>query len=103
MPNPAARSGSLEDFLRGMIPDSDMILPKATSYVDDVRVSVPPDSRFRDVDRAKAEMYSWLAVQKNPGESYALAIKSLSLSAEKPLARKFHNWFCRLYKSVLQA
>ena len=101
MPNPSARSGNLEDFLRGMVPDSDMILPKANSYVDDIRACVSPDSRFRDVDRAKAEMYSWLAVQKNPGESYALAIKSLSLSAEKPLARKFHNWFCRLYESVL--
>ncbi len=97
MPSPAAHSGTLEDFLRGMIPASDAILPKANAYVNDIVSSVSPCARFRDVDHAKAEMYSWLAVQKNPGESYALAIKSRLLLADAPMAREFHAWFCRLY------
>lgn len=97
MPNAAARSGKLEDFLRTMIPSYDKIFPKAKAYVGDVADSVPLDTRFRDVDREKAEIYSWLAVQKNPGESYALAITSRLLAVNSPVARNFHSWFCKLY------
>lgn len=101
MPNSAARSGKLEDFLREMISDTDVIFPKAKAYVADIKDSVSDNSRFRDIDREKAEICSWLAVQKNPGESYALAIKSRVFSVDSPLAREFHNWFCRLYDLVI--
>jgi len=97
MPNAAAYSGKLEDFLRAMIPSSDPIFPKSRAYVDDVASSVSPESRFRDIDREKADLHSWLAVQRNPGESYALAITSHLLTVDSPVARRFHTWFCRLY------
>ena len=97
MPNSAARSGKLEDFLREMISETDAIFPMAQAYVDDVKASITGSFRFRDIDREKAELYSWLAVQKNPGESYALAIRSRLFSVDTPLAKRFHDWFCRLY------
>ena len=97
MPNAAALAGKLENFLREMIPASDPIFPKSKAYVDDVESSVSPDSRFRDIDREKADLHSWLAVQRNPGESYALAITSQLFSVDSPGARSFYSWFCRLY------
>ena len=75
-----------------MIPASDPIFPKSKAYVDDVESSVSPDSRFRDIDREKADLHSWLAVQRNPGESYALAITSQLLSVDSPGARSFYSW-----------
>ena len=87
----------LEDFLREMIPASDPIFPKSKAYVDDVGSSVSPEFRFRDIDREKADLHSWLAVPRNPGESYALAITSRLLSIDSAIARKFYSWFCRLY------
>ena len=97
MPNAAAHSGKLEDFLREMISPSDPIFPKSRAYVDEVASSVLPDFRFRDIDREKADLHSWLAVQRNPGESYALAITSRLLSVDSSIACKFYSWFCRLY------
>lgn len=97
MPHAGAHAGKLEDFLRALIPQSDSILPLSRAYVGDVALSIPKDSRFRDVDQEKAELCAWLAVQRQPGESYALAVKSHALSVGSPVARKFHEWFCRLY------
>ena len=97
MPNASARSGKLEDFLQELIPSSDLVFPKSKEYVNDVASSVSLGFRFRDVDREKAEIHSWLAVQKDPGKSYALAIKSHLFSVDSPIAHKFHEWFCRLY------
>ena len=97
MPYPASPSGKLEDFLRALIPAEDRVLPKAQAYVADVQSSVAQEIRFRDIDREKAELASWLAVQRNPGESPAMAITARQLHADSPLASAFVGWFRRLY------
>lgn len=97
MPDPSATCGKLESFLRTMIPSDDPILPLSSDFVARVVADIPERSRFRDVDREKAEISSWLAVQKNPGASYGVAITSRALSVDSPSAVRFCSWFRRLY------
>lgn len=97
MPDPSATCGKLENFLRAMIPSDDPIFPIASEYVAKVAADIPVGSRFRDIDREKAEISSWLAVQKNPGSSYGVAITSRVLAVDSPLAVRFCAWFRNLY------
>ena len=97
MPSPSSSSGKLEDFLRAMIPSDDRVLPIANEYVAKVAADIPVCSRFRDIDREKAEISSWLAVQNPPGVSYGVAINSCMLTTDSPLSCKFCSWFTRLY------
>lgn len=97
MPDPSATCGKLENFLRAMIPSDDPIFPIANEYVTKVEADIPIGSRFRDIDREKAEISSWLAVQRNPGASYGVAITSRTLTVDSPSAVRFCSWFRRLY------
>lgn len=97
MPYPKAKSGKLEDFLREIVPIGDKMLPLAQKYIGTVRTSVPENKRFRSVDADKAEMAAWLSVQDPPGIPYGVAIKAHAFSPTMPLARKFVEWFRRLY------
>jgi len=76
MPHVGASAGKLEDFLRGLIPADDTILPIADRYVEEVSRNVEPSKRYRDIDTEKAQMASWLAVQPSPGLPYGSAISA---------------------------
>lgn len=54
-------------------------------------------ARFRDVDREKSVMSSWLAVRNPPGLPYGTAITARTLLPTSPVAERFVSWFCRLY------
>mgnify|MGYP003325525099 CR=1 FL=1 len=97
MPYPGAKSGKLEDFLRALIPSGNPLLPKARAYVADVAKTVPSNERFRDVDKEKAEMYAWLAVQEQPGNPYGTAIRAHAFKTDQPVAVAFVRWMVDLY------
>lgn len=98
MPYPQAGKGKLEDFLRELVPARDRVLGKAQDFVKEIARTVPVNERFRDIDKEKAEIATWLAVQDPPGNPYGTAIRAHTFQANRPLAIDFVNWFRELYK-----
>lgn len=85
-------SGILEDFLRFLIPQSDLLLQHATASVDAV-----PEQRFTDLDRPKALMHTWLAWQEEPGKPFGTAITARFLDPCLPQADSLASWLKRLF------
>lgn len=56
--------GRLEDFIRYLVPQGDMLWAHAGSVLD----QIPPELiRFKPSHRSKAHVYTWLAWQAEPG------------------------------------
>ncbi|MFH1113765.1 MAG: DUF3226 domain-containing protein [Pseudomonadota bacterium] len=86
--------GILEDFLRFLIRDDDVLLPKAESCIDSV---APEYRRFRASYRSKALIHTWLAWQEEPGTTLGLALTKRYLNAEHSIAVEFMQWLARLF------
>ncbi|MCY2964363.1 MAG: hypothetical protein NT069_12125 [Planctomycetota bacterium] len=52
---------------------------------------------FKEAHFDKAVIYSWLAVQDEPGEQLHIAIKKGLLRPRSPVADPFVNWFRKLF------
>lgn len=96
MPN-NAEAGALEDFLKSLIPDDDVLLPYADSALEAL-----PRVEFSESHRSKALIHTWLAWQKEPGKPFGQAIKAHYLDADLPLGKEFVAWlkdvFCNRQK-----
>ncbi|MBI4903234.1 MAG: hypothetical protein HY820_06335 [Acidobacteria bacterium] len=53
---------------------------------------------YRQKDRAKAELYTWLAWQDPPGQLTGRAFTKGILDAKSPAAQPFVNWFLELFQ-----
>ena len=85
-------SGILEDFLKFLIPDGDEIFLHAQQSLGGI-----PVQRFRDVDRPKALMHTWLAWQEDPGRPYGQAITARYLDVNLPLGNSFAAWLKKVF------
>lgn len=87
--------GMLEDFLAYLVPDeSDHLWQFAKNQAQQAKNH---GATFKDVHKAKADIYTWLAWQDEPGRQLHEAIKELILNATHPKSHDFVNWFKRLY------
>ena len=87
--------GILEDFVQKLIRPGDDLLPLAGEAVK----GIPADRRrFSSSHVSKAEVYTWLAWQKEPGSSFGPAIKAGLLDAGQPAARAFVDWVRRVFE-----
>lgn len=84
--------GTLEDFLKFLVPDGDVLLPYAGQVLDNL-----PDTRFTSPHRPKALMHTWLAWQNEPGKPYGQAISAKYLNTDLPMAKTFANWLRRTF------
>ena len=84
--------GILEDFLQYLIPKSDALFSHAVNSVDSL-----PEQRFKDKDRPKALIHTWLAWQKEPGRPYGTAITARFLDPDLPQADVLASWLERLF------
>ena len=91
MPNNVDK-GKLEDFLRLLVPEGDDLIAHATDVVENL-----PVRRFRDIDKPKAVMHTWLAWQNSPGRPYGTAITAGFLDACAPAADDIVSWLNRLF------
>jgi hypothetical protein len=87
------RTGMLEDFAADLISDDDLLLPYARTSVAQL-----PERRYPDVQRAKAELHTWLAWQKEPGKPIGLAITAKYLNPASEQAQPFVNWLRTLFQ-----
>jgi hypothetical protein len=88
--------GSLETFLRHLVPDESEPLWKHA--VQSVKVAKATGSRCRDCHDAKANLYTWLAWQDPPGQSPGLALTKKILDPQSDSAGAFVKWFRQLYR-----
>ena len=90
-------SGMLEDFLIRLIPedeDSRGLYELAGRCVAEAARSGAP---FKRAHRTKAEIYTWLAWQDEPGRQLHQAVHHRVLDPERPESQPFVRWFRHLF------
>ena len=85
-------NGTLEDFLKFLVPEGDPLLPYAEQTLDKL-----PYTRFTSPRRPKALIHTWLAWQNEPGKPYGQAISAKYLNTDLPMAKTFANWLRRTF------
>jgi hypothetical protein len=85
-------AGTLEDFLKFLIPENDSLLTHAQQALDGL-----PEQRFTNTNQPKALIHTWLAWQEKPGMPYGQAITARYLDSELPLGQAFANWLKNLF------
>ena len=88
------QDGSLENFLQTLISENDTIISHAESSTDTAKGL---GAKFQEKDRNKAVLHTWLAWQAKPGLPYGTAINAKYFRHDSPIAKKFVDWFVRLY------
>jgi hypothetical protein len=91
MPNNSA-PGNLENFLSGLVPESD----PTWSYAGEA-VSEAHNRGARWKDRGKSTLHTWLAWQETPGLPYGTALRAEFFRHDTEDARRFVAWFRRLF------
>lgn len=95
MPDNSSR-GTMEDFLYEMIRQPDLLLDQAEECIDDVVAKNL--NRFRQSERKKALLHTWLAWQKQPGRPYGTAIAGGTLDSTAGQAPDFVQWLSNLFR-----
>jgi hypothetical protein len=88
--------GYLESFLCRMIPNDDVLWPQARAAVNGIPEQ---DRRFDLLHREKAELFTWLAWQREPGKRMAESIKAGSLDPECAVSTAFVSWLNQWLRS----
>ncbi len=86
--------GDLESFLRSLIRSGDPTIGHAEGATDKAREL---GATFADVDRRKAIIHAWLAWREEPGRPYGTAITAHYFAHDAELARRFVDWYARLF------
>lgn len=88
-------TGILEDFLRFLVPATGAEL---LSYSEHCVDGIPePNKKFRDIDKPKALMHTWLAWQEKPGLPFGTAITARYLDPTLPQAAILVSWLKKLF------
>ena len=88
--------GTLENFLLEMVDDGDKLMEEVEREL--VHLEETGIKRYRDIDRNKAKIHTFLAWGKIPGASLHTAIMSRIFDSNVDLAGQFMDWIRRLYK-----
>lgn len=86
--------GILEDFLAFLVPPDSPLCAHVRASVE----AIPQgERRFKDPDKPKAIIHTWLAWQKEPGKPLGTAITARFLDPNLPQADGLVAWLKRLY------
>lgn len=97
--------GELEHFLELLVPRKEDN-PLWSRVMDALNGMPPEDSfpdyakRFKEQDRRKALIHTWLAWQEEPGKPLGQALTARYFDAHAPHALVFINWIRQLFLSV---
>ncbi|HVK56919.1 MAG TPA: DUF3226 domain-containing protein [Burkholderiales bacterium] len=93
MPNNQT-TGILEDFLRLLVPQPNMLFTHAERSID----SIPQELRlFSEVAKPKVLIHTWLAWQRKPGKPLGLSITARFLDPTLPAADDLVSWLKRVF------
>ncbi|MCD4738015.1 MAG: hypothetical protein K8R89_01985 [Anaerolineae bacterium] len=88
--------GILEDFVAFLIPDENTFL---WQHAVDSVAKIPAEQRnFPAVALPKAEIHTWLAWQKEPGQPFGLALTAKYLDSNAPYALNLVSWVQRVFE-----
>jgi len=86
-------AGILEHFVAKLVPEADVLWPRAQEYVD----SIPFDHRpFKAGALPKVKIHTWLAWQEEPGARMGEAIGRYYLDPNSRLATMMVDWIRRI-------
>lgn len=92
MPDNVA-AGQLEDFIRELIPEGDLVLPRASDYIEDIPEG---ERKFKPQKIQGAIVHAWLAAREEP-RKMGTAIRARDLDANAVPAEEFVAWLRRLF------
>lgn len=87
------QAGILEDFLRWLVPDDDLLWARAERCLNEI-----PAAERRFSSLSKAHIDTWLAWQEEPGTLLGAAINKRYLNAEAPQAQHLMAWIRTLFR-----
>jgi hypothetical protein len=88
--------GMLENFVTELIPNNDILLPKAEKVLQEIEQS--NQNRYPITHHPKALIHTWLAWQEFPGMPMGQAITARALTHESNLSNLFVAWIKRLFQ-----
>ncbi len=94
MPN-NTESGKIENFLKTLVPKSDNA--ESLWKFAETTIENLPIRLFKEKDKEKAEVASFLAWQSKPGVSMATAIEESIFASNTQEAQNFVDWLKRLF------
>lgn len=92
--------GMLEDFVQYLIPENDLLFPKAEQIIQEIETENL--HKYKPSYRAKALIYTWLAWQKKPGKPMGQSITATVFQADTAIAAKFVDWLNQLFNPIDQ-
>ncbi len=95
MPDNVMDQGTLEHLVKTLVPPDDTLIAHANSATDQ---ALSLGAAFPAQDRLKAELYCWLAWQREPGMSFGMALKARFFRHDSDVALRFVAWFKALYE-----
>lgn len=87
--------GMIEDFIKFLVPEDDVLWPLAEDAVQRV---IATDRKFRLSYTSKAHLHTWLAWQEEPGGPMGQAITKRYLNANAPYAQELISWIRQLFE-----
>lgn len=84
--------GALEHFIAALVPADDRLWPHVNTVLQQL-----VEQRFREEDRLKAHVHTWLAWQEEPGRPMGYAIGRGFLDPDVPQAERLIAWIRRLF------
>lgn len=86
--------GVLEDFIRFLVPQNDMLWPRVEQVIKEIPTE---ERRFPEHRLSKVQIHTWLAWQEEPGKPMGQAITARYLDANAPHAQYLINWVRQLF------
>ncbi len=91
------RDGAIEDWLLGLVPAADPLLPSARAAVARIGEEVDGSARYAEKDRRKAELHTWLACKPSAPTPAGRAFQRQYLSATHSDALALVTWLRVLF------
>ncbi len=93
------RNGMLEDFVQASVID-DATQKKLLQHAKQVVAELPAPPLFRPTQVIKAELYTWLAWQKRPGQGLDITLDAELLDLDAAPMQGLCDWLRRTFAAV---
>jgi hypothetical protein len=90
-------AGMLEDFVKHLIPEDDLLLAETERVLE--KLETESNNKYHLIHKSKARIHTWLAWQEDPGTPMGLAITKTYLTTNSEVCKKFVRWLNELFNT----
>nr|WP_310589122.1 DUF3226 domain-containing protein [Runella aurantiaca] len=90
-------AGMLEDFVKHLIPEDDLLLAETELVLE--KLEIESYNKYHLIHKSKARIHTWLAWQEDPGTPMGLAITKTYLTTNSEVCKKFVRWLNELFNT----